>query len=331
VRVPWRLKSAWRKLRASLNAGRPAVAPAGFLAAVATIEVRDRGFASQIVHVDQFRGNASAPYMEIVGVAVNGELSRLRDARVLDFGCWSGVASLLISYLPNVGSVVGTDIDARSIEFARRFIQPLGDKASFALGEPTLLPFTGESFDLIVVNQVFCNMHREHYDGVVAELARLLSPRGRVLLIDGNNPDNPGVRERLLALYANMEDTQNGIQMLARERYFLRRDKSLPARELALGSCYMSLAQLDEAADRYKATGDLPDSRFDQTCLRVPRALGIAAITSPTDPRYFVDEFGRHGIECKVSYSYPVRAGLTRRELARSASFYLVGRRRRRN
>jgi SAM-dependent methyltransferase len=284
---------------------------------------------NQMIHVDQFRGEASAGYLATVGAALEGELASLPDARILDFGCWSGATSLLMAHLLNVDSVAGTDIDTASIEFAQRFIQPLSEKLSFARGEATALPFPAGSFDLIAINQVFCNMHREQYDAVVAELSRVLSARGRILLIDSNNPDNPAARKRLQELNATMENPESGLLMLARERFFEGRDKALPARELALRTCYMNRAQLDEALARYKASGELPDSRFEPTSLRVPRALGIGAVSSPTEPRYFVDEFGKHAVECVVGTSYPVHRSLTREELAQSGTFYLVGSRRR--
>src|SRR5262249_19209962 len=106
--------------------------------------------------------------MATVGQAILGELANLKKARVLDFGCWLGVTTLLMSFLTNVRSVTGTDIDAESMKFAEQYLAPLNNRISFVQGNSHSLPMKSRSFDLVVVNQVFCNMYRGEYDAMIA-------------------------------------------------------------------------------------------------------------------------------------------------------------------
>jgi SAM-dependent methyltransferase len=302
----------------------PAVDLSGFQDVLARVGDHRDQFRSQAIHVDQFRGAAVDPYMATIGQAMLGELAHLDDARVLDFGCWSGVTTLLMSFLPNVRSVTGIDIDAQSMAFAKQYLAPLSDRIDFVQGRSHRLPIIWRRFDLIVVNQVFCNMYRGEYETMVKELCRLLKRRGRIVLVDSNNPNNPDVQARLKNLYTILENPETGSGVKARENLVAKLDPGLPAREIALRTCYFDRAEIEAAVRRLRETGEMPESRFEPDTLRVPRALGVGAPSGPTDPSWFIEEFRRHGIECVAGHAYPVGEGMTAEQLAAAGSFYLV-------
>jgi SAM-dependent methyltransferase len=234
------------------------------------------------------------------------------------------VTSLLMSYFEGVASVTGVDVDPDSIEFANRYIAPLRDGLTFLTARRDAIDLPDNAFDLIVVNQVFCNMYRAEYEVMVSELSRMLKTDGRLLLADSNNPHNEAVRSSLLALYDQLENPESGSYVRIRQGLVAAVDATLPAREIALRTCYMDRAEIQRAVEHYRQTGELPNSFYERETLRVPRAFGVSAFSSPTDPQFFIDEFRRHNIECVASHYYPVGAGMTPAQLATSGSFYLV-------
>ena len=134
-------------------------------------------FRSQAIHVDQFRGPFRDSYIASVGSAIESEAAKLQSPVVLDFGCWSGVTSLLIAHMRNVCSVIGVDIDQKSMEFAKTYIQPLHPGLEFRPCDSVRLPLDDGSVDLIAINQVFCNMNRGEFEPMIAELARATARR----------------------------------------------------------------------------------------------------------------------------------------------------------
>jgi hypothetical protein len=169
-------------------------------------------------------------------------------------------------------------------------------------------------------------MAADQHAPMVAELARLLKRGGKLLLIDSNNPDNPDVLPRLKALYARHEGA--GGQYLTWRRDFIADyEPEAPADDLALATCYMTRDQVAAAIERWKMTGGkMPESFFESGSMRTPVSMGFAVPSSPTDPQFFLAEFGKHGVACKASWSYPVGDGMTREQLAAAGSFYITGR-----
>lgn len=102
----------------------------------------------------------------------------LKDRRVLDLGCSTGV---IADELTRRGCrVLGVDIDREGLAHAhRRFPQ-----ARYALADGEALPARSESFDIVVFNQIY--EHTVHPDQVVEEIRRVLLPGGAAYLGLGN-------------------------------------------------------------------------------------------------------------------------------------------------
>ena len=106
------------------------------------------------------------------------------DERALDVGCGAGALALALA--PLVREVVGVDRVPELLEFAR---QRAPGNAQFVEGDATSLPFEDASFDLAGTLRTLHHVRRPEL--VVAELARVARPGGRVLVIDQLAPIDP--------------------------------------------------------------------------------------------------------------------------------------------
>jgi SAM-dependent methyltransferase len=99
--------------------------------------------------------------------------------RVLDYGCGHGY--VLGHYARNGADVVGVDITDRAVELSRERFALLGLAGEFLRTDGAPLPFEAESFDIA------CSMGVLHHipdpTPVVAELARVLKPGGRLIVM----------------------------------------------------------------------------------------------------------------------------------------------------
>lgn len=108
--------------------------------------------------------------------------------RVLDLGCRSG--ALTRAYAAG-NEVVGLDVDRGALAEA---VSLLGIQAVWADAEQPL-PFPDGAFDVVVAAELLEHLH--HPDRLVAEIARVLRPRG---VIAGSVPNAYRLKSRLRRL-----------------------------------------------------------------------------------------------------------------------------------
>jgi ubiquinone/menaquinone biosynthesis C-methylase UbiE len=100
--------------------------------------------------------------------------------RVLDVGCGTGaLLREMVVRLPYGESYVGVDPAPRMLEVARLNSDP---RIEFVRGVAEALPFPDASFDLVVTSTSFD--HWADQRAGIAELARVVSDNGRVVLVD---------------------------------------------------------------------------------------------------------------------------------------------------
>ena len=109
------------------------------------------------------------------------------DDAYLDLGTGPGTLAGVIA--PHVGGVVGTDVSPEMLGL----FETRAPGARAVLADAHRLPFNEGSFTLVTCGSVF--HHLEDPASVVDEVARVLVPGGRFLLIDMAGPENPERRE----------------------------------------------------------------------------------------------------------------------------------------
>jgi SAM-dependent methyltransferase len=106
------------------------------------------------------------------------------DERAIDVGCGAGALALALA--PLLREVIGVDRVPELLELARKRAP---GNAQFVEADATSLPFEAASFDLAGTLRTLHHVRRPEL--VVAELARVARPRGRVLVIDQLAPIDP--------------------------------------------------------------------------------------------------------------------------------------------
>jgi ubiquinone/menaquinone biosynthesis C-methylase UbiE len=106
------------------------------------------------------------------------------DERALDVG--TGAGALALALAPHVAEVVGVDPEPELLARAR---ERAPANASFEEADGTSLPFGPASFDLAGTVRTLHHVHRPEL--VVAELARVTRPGGRILVVDQLAPLDP--------------------------------------------------------------------------------------------------------------------------------------------
>ena len=102
---------------------------------------------------------------------------------VLDSGCGPGIVSRYLARF--VAKVVGVDITSEMLKVARETAakQPeISNKLSYVEGNMTALPFADNSFSAAVTRYTF--HHLEHPAEALKEMARVVKPGGRIVVID---------------------------------------------------------------------------------------------------------------------------------------------------
>jgi SAM-dependent methyltransferase len=109
---------------------------------------------------------------------------------VLDAGCGAGHTALALA--PHVRSVVAVDVTEQMLEAAAALAQTRGvANVSFRLADVTALPFEPASFDLVTSR--YSAHHFADPAAALEQVARVLRPGGRFLLVDTIAPEDPAL------------------------------------------------------------------------------------------------------------------------------------------
>jgi ubiquinone/menaquinone biosynthesis C-methylase UbiE len=277
-------------------------------------------FNNEIIHLKQlsdhsYRLSYNLSVVRIVESMISkvGTISKIAPV-VLDFGCWSGTTSRYIHEVLGVGCV-GAEIDQSCLEFARRFVA--GPAVSFIEVDLERIHCADASFDIVLANAVFANMHPAQHLRMVVELARVTKPGGALIIIDSNNPDSPEVQKRLRAMYAELE-ADNGSLLTKRMDYIdTLRPETAPNLEAARSTCY---ATKEEIADYL--SGARPASLFDPTSLVPPTALNAPrwSPSTATDHKEYQQILELAGFTVEAGPGWPSTT-----DVGDAACFVLVG------
>lgn len=113
--------------------------------------------------------------------------------RVVDLGCGDGALALEIARFAR--SVVGVDRDAAALRRARARAAESGGRVTFRSADIAALPLETGTFDVAVLSQTLHLV--DDPAAVVAEAVRVLTPGGRLVVLDLLPHDEEWVHERL--------------------------------------------------------------------------------------------------------------------------------------
>jgi len=111
-----------------------------------------------------------------------------RGERALDLGC--GVGHTLRRIAPLVRFAVGADATLEMMQAGRTSVVS-APNAAFAQSDASALTFADATFDLVT-----CRLAAHHFTDAPAafrEVARVLGPSGRFVLVDNYAPDDPAL------------------------------------------------------------------------------------------------------------------------------------------
>jgi len=139
-------------------------------------------------------------FLRLLEVQMVSELVEGRE-NVLDIGCGTGLSTLF--YSNRVGKITGADFAENMVRWAQRFLEDreyfdrtmeeyapdgaplLKDNVSFEQGDVTALAYPDAAFDAVIGERVLINLPSyDLQDKAVAEVARVLQPGGRFVMVE---------------------------------------------------------------------------------------------------------------------------------------------------
>ena len=164
-------------------------------------------------------GHGRIPYARLA------ELARIAPGeRVLDVGCGTGSLAVAAQALAGAAGIVcGIDASVPMLERARRKARRLGVPIDFRRGAAEALPFAGGSFDVACSTLMLHHLPRPMRRQCVSEMARVLAPGGRVLVVDY---EIPSVQQNgwLARLHRHRAVAVEEVQSLLQDAGFQLRD-----------------------------------------------------------------------------------------------------------
>lgn len=142
-------------------------------------------------------------------------LARLRRGeRVLEVGCGTGdVALAARARLGATGVVYGIDPAPEMIAMARTKAARAGVQVDFQRGRIEALAFAPASMDVVLSSLMMHHLPDDLQQQGLAEIARVLKPGGRLLIVDFQRPTV--LLERALATMLHHGGSTRGVQDLA--------------------------------------------------------------------------------------------------------------------
>lgn len=147
-------------------------------------------FGPNATHYTASQGHGNKTVLEELVAKVNPASSD----RVLDIG--TGAGHTAIAFAPKVQEVVAFDLTPQMLEETRRNTQAKGiTNLRTQQGAAEKLPFEDSSFEIVV-----CRLTTHHFanlSGALAEMARVLAPGGRLVIVDSSTPEDKKLQEEI--------------------------------------------------------------------------------------------------------------------------------------
>lgn len=252
-------------------------------------DVEARNFLSYLRHYQ--KQDTITSYMAIFRKLVDGRLGP-KPATVLDYGCWYGLSSVMLSTLGP--SVVGVDINPHALRWGRDLAARIGAvKVSLDHCAAFLMAPDAYLSDLAMIMDVLCSAHPDEHPRILAAMAEAIKPSGWLFVSDANNLRNADVMTMLRQRWRDYEIGE-GTLAAPRGHYFALRKGFISARFPGLDaesldtvtrqSCYL---WGDELVRHVRALlgGTTAPIEFDEQSSRAPmRAADGCTFGTAIDP-----------------------------------------------
>jgi ubiquinone/menaquinone biosynthesis C-methylase UbiE len=131
------------------------------------------------------------PFSDVVSAIIRATNGKKRDEiSILEVGC--GTGNNVWFFAEEGFKGFGIDMSSSAIEFGKRHLAIRGLDADLRVGDISLLPWAGSSFDFVLDRGALTQINYEHIEAVLAEVLRVLKPSGKMLcytLYGIQNPD----------------------------------------------------------------------------------------------------------------------------------------------
>jgi ubiquinone/menaquinone biosynthesis C-methylase UbiE len=122
--------------------------------------------------------------------------------RLLDVGCGTGTLSVALARRFPQARVIGLDADAAALAIARDKATGTGVELGFEQAYADRMPFSSGFFDTAMSSLFFHHLTRDAKAAALAEIFRVLKPRGSLHVADWGRPSSPLMRVAFLPVHA---------------------------------------------------------------------------------------------------------------------------------
>jgi len=163
-------------------------------------EAANRYFAGHAEVWDQIRSLHVAE--SEVERAIDEALGERPLGRLVDIG--TGTGRMIELFGPRAAHAMGIDRSSEMLRLARVKLEEAGIQSSLRQGDMYALPLADQSADSIIIHQV---LHYAHSPAAaIAEAARILTPRGTLLVVDFAAHEREELRDRDAHIRLGFED-----------------------------------------------------------------------------------------------------------------------------
>lgn len=123
------------------------------------------------------------------------ELKEIRPKAILDVATGTGDLAIMAEKFLKPERVIGIDISEGMLQKGREKLQKIGKSAIISLqtGDSEAINFPDSSFDAITV--AFGVRNFQDLEKGLAEMLRVLTPGGKLVILEFSKPNQPGVTE----------------------------------------------------------------------------------------------------------------------------------------
>ena len=211
-----------------------------------------------------------------------------RGATVADIGCKYG-HTLPLFLARGAARAIGIDVEEEYLTVGRRIVGDIYPSVAFVQSERGFLPLPPDSVDFVLMNEVISHVNPTMLPTLYSEIARILRPKGQVLISDGNNIANLDCALDLVQVYDAWEngpegrntgrDVVDGAFINLRKEIIRNRHPSLPPDRvdyLATNTSGLFGDYFSAVIDRFVATGELVERPYRRgLCPTNPAASGV--------------------------------------------------------